>query len=85
VLSLSGLWDSLEVRKRQGEILAHPSFNKDMLELTMAIMLWGQTSHLSADQSSWGGPALRASPGAQAAHVSLLCPFMACVSSDRHR
>lgn len=38
-------------------------FDKGMPELTVAMMLRGQTSHLSVDGSSRGGLALHASPG----------------------
>lgn len=60
-------------------------FNRDMQELTVAMMLRGQTSYLSLHPSSQGGPAFHASSGAQAEHMSLLYPFMARVSSDHLR
>ena len=85
MLILGGFWDLLEVRKRQGKVLAHPVFNKDMPELTVATMLRDQTSYLSVDRASRGGSALRTSPGAHAESMSLLYPFMARVSSDHHR
>lgn len=69
----------------QGRVLVHPGFSKGKLELTVATMLWDQTSYLSADESSQGGPALRASPGAQAEHLFLLYPFVAHVSSHYRR
>lgn len=69
----------------QRRVLVHPGLNKGKLELTVATMLWDQTLHLSVDQSSQGGPALRASPGAQAEHLFLLCPFVARASPCYHR
>lgn len=36
MLSVGGLWDLLFQKKRQGEVLAHPGFSKDVLVLTCA-------------------------------------------------
>lgn len=55
MLSVSGLWDLLSQRKRQGEVQAHPGFSKDVLVLTCA----GQ----DAERASQHGQVLLGSSG----------------------